>query len=144
MDPSQRDLRAFWLDVALTARGPDTRIRGAFAWPRKRARTLGKTQSSHRVSVQGPANQRPRKRQSMTNNRNREPSKAATVDPEDQRAFPGDVPGGKSICLCAHRGDGSVSEHDGVIRHGACLVPECGCEKFSWASFINEGKENSW
>jgi hypothetical protein len=77
----------------------------------------------------------------MTNKQKSEPSKTVTPDLEDRRAFPGDVPGGKSICRCRHRGDGSASQHDGVIGHGACLVPGCGCEKFSWARFINEAKE---
>lgn len=50
--------------------------------------------------------------------------------------LPGDVPGGKSVCLCKHRGDGSVSEHAGLIGHGSCTVRGCGCPKFSWRRFI--------
>jgi hypothetical protein len=53
--------------------------------------------------------------------------------------FPGDVPGGKSLCRCAHRGDGSASAHAGPIGHGYCTVPTCTCPKFSWDRFIHEG-----
>ena len=49
---------------------------------------------------------------------------------------PGDVPGGKSVCLCKHLGDGSKSEHAGLIGHGYCTVPGCRCPKFSWRRFI--------
>lgn len=49
---------------------------------------------------------------------------------------PGDVPGGKSVCLCKHLGDGSKSEHAGLIGHGYCTVPGCLCPKFSWRRFI--------
>jgi hypothetical protein len=53
---------------------------------------------------------------------------------------PGDVPGGKSVCLCDHLGDGSKSEHAGLIGHGYCAVPGCHCPKFSWRRFIWEKK----
>ena len=51
---------------------------------------------------------------------------------------PGDVPGGKSVCRCKHLGDGSKSEHAGLIGHGYCTVPGCRCQKFSWRRFIYE------
>ena len=49
---------------------------------------------------------------------------------------PGDVPGGKSVCRCKHLGDGSKSEHAGLIGHGYCTVSGCRCQKFSWRRFI--------
>lgn len=44
----------------------------------------------------------------------------------------------KSVCTCAHTGDGKRSRHvDGVVPgHGPCL--ECDCEKFSWKKFTPE------
>jgi len=56
---------------------------------------------------------------------------------------PGDVPGGKSVCLCGHRGDGSAAKHAGLIGHGPCTVPGCTCPKFSWGRFIWEAPRRS-
>jgi hypothetical protein len=54
---------------------------------------------------------------------------------------PGDVPRGKSICQCSHRGDGSAAEHAGLLGHGHCTAAGCGCEKFSWRRFIWDREE---
>lgn len=47
----------------------------------------------------------------------------------------------KSICLCGHTGDGPNSAHGGLIGHGPCLVDDCACRKFTWASFTLYGQE---
>jgi hypothetical protein len=46
----------------------------------------------------------------------------------------------KSICTCGHTGDGDFSQHADLFQagHGACLVPGCECEQFSWKSFTPE------
>ena len=41
-----------------------------------------------------------------------------------------------SRCICGHTGDGSDSDHDGIIGHGACTVVGCGCRKFTWKEFL--------
>lgn len=47
------------------------------------------------------------------------------------------IGGPKSICRCGHEGDGSRSAHSDTLQpgHGACNVPGCGCERFTWARF---------
>jgi len=42
----------------------------------------------------------------------------------------------RSICTCSHTGDGTYSQHYGVIGHGPCAVPGCKCIKFTWQRFI--------
>jgi hypothetical protein len=47
----------------------------------------------------------------------------------------------KSICTCGHLGDGEGSAHAGPIGHGRCLVPGCGCTKFTWLRFTEQGEQ---
>ncbi len=42
----------------------------------------------------------------------------------------------KSLCTCEHTGDGKITAHAGMIGHGKCLHPECGCTKFTWKRFL--------
>ena len=44
----------------------------------------------------------------------------------------------KSICSCGHTGDGPNGAHTGGLLnpgHGACTVPGCPCEGFTWTAF---------
>jgi hypothetical protein len=44
--------------------------------------------------------------------------------------------GPKSVCQCAHLGDGPRSNHaDSALAkgHGWCLVANCSCTKFTWS-----------
>ena len=66
----------------------------------------------------------------------REEAMAAAAAKGLTPAFPGDVPGGKAVCICDHRGDGSASEHAGLLGHGSCKL--CHCLKFTWRRFIWE------
>jgi hypothetical protein len=50
--------------------------------------------------------------------------------------------GPRSICQCNHLGDLSIgvqrstsSQHAGLVGHGECEVPGCGCTKFSWRAW---------
>jgi hypothetical protein len=47
--------------------------------------------------------------------------------------------GPKSICTCEHEGDGNASQHANNAQkgHGACLVKDCPCLKFSWKRFTD-------
>lgn len=47
-------------------------------------------------------------------------------------------PGAKSVCHCGHTGDGLKSQHADRLAagHGACKVPGCKCEAFTWKAFI--------
>ena len=62
-----------------------------------------------------------------------------------------ETPKGLSNCQCGHVGDaplpgtpsyeraqahGEPIQHAGMIGHGACEVPGCPCEKFTWKEFI--------
>lgn len=44
--------------------------------------------------------------------------------------------GGKALCSCGHEGDGGPSQHEGELGHGACMMPKCGCRKFTWRMFL--------
>ena len=49
-----------------------------------------------------------------------------------------DFPMPKSYCQCGHSGDGPGSNHTDthlVKGHGECMVPGCGCKKFTWVDF---------
>lgn len=50
--------------------------------------------------------------------------------------------GPKSICTCGHTGDGENSEHhilnDMILGEGHCDVPNCPCERFTWARFTKK------
>ena len=48
--------------------------------------------------------------------------------------------GPKSTCRCGHLGDGSDSQHGGIVGHGACTATGCGCDKFTWKDFTPEYK----
>lgn len=53
-----------------------------------------------------------------------------------------------SFCTCGHLGDirrdtpaeevFSLSQHNGVVGHGACTVPGCPCKRFTWVRFNEE------
>ncbi|MEE8503990.1 MAG: hypothetical protein V3T26_06025 [candidate division NC10 bacterium] len=47
-------------------------------------------------------------------------------------------PGAKSLCSCGHTGDGSDSAHKDSpeVGHGACLIPGCPCNNFTWARWM--------
>ena len=65
--------------------------------------------------------------------------------PQLQQARHGDSsPGPKSLCMCGHTGDtalgyGLTSQHAGAVGHGRCIVPGCGCLKFTWSKYIIKG-----
>lgn len=54
--------------------------------------------------------------------------------------------GGRSVCSCGHLGDGDDSQHLGVGTpfgaggHGACTVPGCECQKFTWVGWKPEAE----
>lgn len=64
------------------------------------------------------------------------------VPPSEVRAALGFEPktfaGPKSLCACGHTGDGEMSCHAGLIGHGMCLSPACGCAKFTWVGWTPE------
>lgn len=54
---------------------------------------------------------------------------------------------GVSECLCGHVGDvpsgpktlnmkKAEKQHAGLLGHGACMVPGCTCQKFSWKKYL--------
>jgi hypothetical protein len=50
----------------------------------------------------------------------------------------------KSFCKCGHLGDGAGSAHRNDYGpnlspgHGACMLPDCPCTKFTWKRFTPE------
>jgi hypothetical protein len=52
----------------------------------------------------------------------------------------------KSMCTCAHVGDGLHAEHGGLFGHGPCaaLLPDglpCPCPQFTWARFLTPDEQ---
>lgn len=50
-------------------------------------------------------------------------------------------PGAKSTCSCGHTGDGTGSDHAGLIGHGPCNVEGCDCKQFTWIDWLPGFKE---
>lgn len=55
--------------------------------------------------------------------------------------------GGRSVCSCGHLGDGEDSQHLGTGippfvsgGHGACTVPGCECQRFTWVRWKPEAE----
>ena len=45
----------------------------------------------------------------------------------------------RSICTCKHTGDGERSQHTDTgfaAGHGLCCVRGCGCNQFTWKSWL--------
>lgn len=61
---------------------------------------------------------------------------------EKRRELLAKFQGARSLCTCGHTGDLGVgdlallSDHEGVIGHGACTVEGCSCAKFTWAGYV--------
>jgi hypothetical protein len=45
--------------------------------------------------------------------------------------------GPRAVCTCGHSGDGTNSRHrlEGAPGHGACMVSDCTCQRFTWAGW---------
>jgi hypothetical protein len=44
----------------------------------------------------------------------------------------------QSVCTCGHVGDGANSQHKATVAegHGACMVRECKCKRFTWKRYM--------
>jgi hypothetical protein len=98
----------------------------------------GSTAAATKATTEGAALEDARRRARTTRQLTLEEMMALAHADGHEPVVPGDVPGGKSVCRCKHLGDGSKSEHAGLIGHGYCTVPGCRCQKFSWRRFIWE------
>jgi|SRR5215510_7921264 len=48
-----------------------------------------------------------------------------------------------SMCTCGHTGDvksekrPNISQHVGIVGHGACVIPNCSCIQFTWKRHLS-------